>query len=265
MFNKKKNKKKTEEKKFIFPDSKVYFEYDMKFIEKLLYIIVGFVIGYFVGNVFYGLPAVCVFCGLIVAAIAPGAIRKIKIKNQLTVINRQFQSLLESLVNSIGSGKSVYDSFNAAKSDLMMQYTNKDYIVKEINMIIEGLNNNIKIEVLLKEFGYRSGSADIDSFADVFETCYSRGGNIKNVIQSTFQIMNDKMEISREINTMVAAAKQEQNMMLVMPVVFVFLLNNLGADMTGRGTAIGYITTTVALVMFAAAYIVGKKILNIKL
>jgi tight adherence protein B len=265
MFASKKKQNTKEERTFIFPNSKVYFEYDMKLTERIAWMLAGFLMGYIVGQVFYDLLVLSVICGVLVGYVMPSVVLKAKISRQMSDINKQFQSLLESLVNSLGAGRTVYDSFQGAKVDMLMQYSEKDYIVKEINNIIDGMNNNIKIEVLLKELGYRSGSADIDSFADVFDTCYSRGGNIKSVLQSTYEIMNDKMEIAREINTMVAASRQEQNMMLVMPVVFVFLLNSMGTDMTGRGTTVGYITTTIALVMFLLAYIIGKKILNIKL
>ena len=88
---------------------------------------------------------------------------------------------------------------------------------------------------------------------------------MKEVIGSTYKIINDKMEIDMEIQTMITSAKSELSMMCCMPVVFVIVLNSMGSNITGRGTVSGYISTTIALMIFVAAYYVGRKIMSIKM
>ena len=55
--------------------------------------------------------------------------------------------------------------------------------------------NNIPIEALLSNFAQRSGVEDIENFANVFATCYRKGGNIKEIIKNTAEIIGDKIEI----------------------------------------------------------------------
>lgn len=50
-------------------------------------------------------------------------------------------------------------------------------------------------------------------------------------MKSTYQIICDKVDVQLEINTAVASKRMEQNAMLVMPVVFIFLLKMMGSDM----------------------------------
>lgn len=257
--------KAAEQKNYIFPDAKVYFEYDMSITEKILTALVGAVLGAVVGYVFYGLWPVCVIMGIGVGIFLVPIRRKQQINKQVETLKKQFKAMLESISTSIGAGRNMVDSFNNARTDLKEQFSPDAYIVKETENILSGLNNNITIEDLLRDLAERSGIEDIQTFADVFDTCYRKGGDMKEVIGSTYKIINDKIEIEMEIQTMIASAKAELSMMCCMPVVFVCVLNTMGSNITGRGTVSGYIATTIALAIFAGAYVLGRKIMSIKM
>lgn len=261
----KRQKVQTEKKSYLFPDAIVYGEYQVSIVEKIAVFIFGFIVGYAAGYIFYELLPVSIIVGIIAGVVVMPKYRQMKIDKQKSAIKNQFKSLLESLSFSLSAGKTVIDSFVGAKEDLLIQYSEDDYIVKEIDNIIVGLNNNFNIEDMLFDLAERSESEDINNFANVFDTCYRKGGQIKTVILSTYKLINDKMEINMEIESMVASSKMEQNMMSVMPVIFVFILNTMGSEITGKGTALGYISSTVALALFAIAHVVGKKIMSIKM
>ena len=262
---KKKGQNEQEKKTYLFQGAMLYGKYKVSTIERVVVFVLGFIVGYAAGHIFYGLMPISVGAGLVVGVIMMPKYRQMKIDKQKSTIKNQFKSLLESLTFSLSAGKTVIDSFIGAKEDLLIQYSEDDYIVKEIQNIIVGLNNNFNIEDMLFDLAERSESEDIKNFANVFDTCYRKGGQIKEVILSTYNLINDKMEISMEIESMVASSKMEQNMMTVMPVIFVFLLNTMGAEITGKGTPLGYISTTIALVLFVIAHFVGKKVLTIKM
>ena len=261
----KKKEKNAEQKTYIFPDSKIYFEYDMPAAEKILMFVIGFVVGVVVGFIFYDLWLVAVFLGIIVGLALVPIRQKQRINKQIETLKKQFKAMLESISTSIGAGRNMVDSFTNALADLREQFSPDAYIVKEVENIISGLNNNMNIEDLLRDMAERSGIDDIQTFADVFDTCYRQGGDMKEVIGSTYKIINDKMEIQMEIQTMITSAKAELSMMCCMPVVFVFVLNTMGSNITGRGTMSGYIATTVALAIFVGAYFLGRKIMSIKM
>lgn len=259
-----KGKERKERPTYIFQDSKIYFEYDMKLPEKILMFVIGFIVGAIVGYVFYSLVWVSVVVGIIVGIVLIPFRKKQQINKQINVLKVQFKAMLESISTSVGAGRNITDSFINAVGDLREQFSEEAYIVKETENIVHGLNNNINIENLLLDMADRSGIDDIRTFADVFATCYRKGGDIKEVVTSTYKIINDKIEIEMEINTMITSAKTELTMMCCMPVVFVMVLNSMGSNITGRGTMSGYIATTVAIVIFVAAYFIGQKIMAIK-
>lgn len=259
-----------------------YKVYHMPVYEKILFFLLAFAVGAGIGYLFYGgigkdaygQPTKITYC---LNVIIPGIIGIIAgkmiipirtesvIKKQKNKLSLQFRDMLEALSTSLGAGKNVTDSFKSTYEDLKMQYEEGAYILNELEVILTGMDNNIELEELLLDFGKRSGNEDIESFAKVFEICYRKGGNIKETIRTTYEILSDKMEIAEEIETTLTANKSEQNIMIVMPVLLIAMIKGMSADFAANFvTATGIISTTIAIGIFVAAYFVGKKILNIR-
>lgn len=193
-------------------------------------------------------------------------IKDILFDNRKKDLRKQFRDLLDSLNASIGAGKNVPDSFSSAMMDLKIQYDANAFIIKELEIIISGLNNNISIEALLKDFGERSGIDDILSFARVFEISYRRGANMKDIIAKTHKIISDKMETEEEIQTVISSSKMESYIMLVMPVLMILLIKTMSPDIAANFTTpVGLISTTIAVVMFIISYFMARKMMDIKL
>ena len=259
-----------------------YKVYYMSVIEKILYFLLAFAVGAAVGYLFYGgigktedgdptktTYVLNVTISSIVGLIAGKAFIPIRIeqiiKKKKKKLNTQFRDMLEALNTSLGAGKNVVDSFHSVYSDLKVQYEEDAYILKELEVILSGMANNIDIEVLLEDFGKRSGNDDIKSFANVFKICYRKGGNIKETIRTTHEILSDKMEISEDIETIVTSSKTEQNIMIVMPIALIGVIKMMSPDFAANFTTItGVMATTAAVVIFVAAYYVGKAVLDIK-
>lgn len=260
-----------------------YKVYYMSATEKLLYMILAFIVGAVVGYLFYGgigkdqygqATAITYILNITIPCIVGAVAAKmfIPIRTQQIIdkrrkaLNSQFRDMLEGLSTAIGSGKNVVDSFIAVNDDLRVQYGEDAYILKELAVIISGIENNIAIEDLLEDFGKRSGIKDILSFSSVFRTCYRKGGNIKDVIRNTTTILSDKMEIREELETIVSSSKMEQSIMIFMPVLLIALIKMMSPEFASNfvsGT--GLISTTLAIIIFIVAYFVGKKILDIKI
>ena len=96
-------------------------------------------------------------------------------------------------------------------------YAGETEIMEELEWILSGIDRNVPIEELLKDFGERSGSEDIRNFANVIRAAKKSGGNLINIIQKTVHSIAGKMAVEEEIATMIAAKKLEQKIMLVMP------------------------------------------------
>ena len=195
----------------------------------------------------------------------------VPIRKEQIILNRkkklrtQFIDLLDSLATSISSGKNVPNAFIAAREDLLVQYQPDAYIVQEVDNIISGIQNNIDVSSMLINFGERSGIQDIRTFGRVFETAYSKGANLKDVVRNSHMILSNKCEIEVEIETKVASNKNEQNIMIIMPVILILMIKMAGADFAANFTTpTGILCTTIAVITFVVAYFIGRKILKIE-
>lgn len=249
--------------------------------EAFLVRMAGFVLGGAVGLIFYGglfksdgvatmaTYIANVVCFMVVGIVASKFLMPIYIKRSLekrrNILKKQFRDMLESLTASFSSGSNVQGAFESAFEDLKMQYEEKDYIVREMREILNGMAQNIAVEVMMKDFGFRSGNEDIESFADVFEVCYRKGGDMKAVIHRTHAIISEKMAVADEIETKLTSNKMQHNAMSLMPIAVVALLKGTNdAFAENFATPMGVIINTVAIGIFIAAYKYGLKIVDIK-
>jgi len=68
-----------------------------------------------------------------------------------------------------------------------------------------------------------------------------------------------------EIGTLLSGNKNELNIMMIMPLIIIVSMEGLGSEMTVTGNSpLNILIKIVALGMFAAAYVLGKKITTIK-
>jgi tight adherence protein B len=260
-----------------------YKVYYMSKIQKVLFFLLGFAVGATVGYLFYGGIGVdefgdptqvtyicniviCTIVGLIGGKIILPIMTKRILNGRKKKLNVQFRDMLESISTSLGAGKNVTDAFRNVLDDMKIQYEEDAFIIQEIQAILSGIDNNVNVEDLLKDFGERSGNDDIKSFANVFEICYRKGGNIANTVRNTHEILSEKMEIAEDIETTVASNKMEQNIMIIMPIALIgiikFMSPEFGANFV---TPMGLISSTIAIGLFVAAYFVGKQVLDIKI
>lgn len=258
-----------------------YKVYYMSKREAAAYFVLAFVVGAAVGYLFYGglgkdefgqatLLTWILNIGISVAVGCVAGKLFLPIRTEQIIHKRrrqlgnQFRDMLDALTTSLGAGNNVTDSFRAAREDLQMQYEEDAYILKELDVILAGMQNAVPIEEILYDFGVRSGIDDIKSFAEVFKVSYRKGGNMKDIIRNTHAILNDKMEIREDIETVVTSNKTEQNMMIVMPIVLIAMIKGMSPEFAANfATVTGVISTTIAIGCFVAAYYIGKMILDI--
>lgn len=260
-----------------------YKVYYMKPTEKILTFLLAFIVGAAVGYLFYGgigkdefgQSTTLTWVLNITIPVAVGAIAGwlfVPMRTESIIakkkkdLNHQFRDMLESLTTSLGAGKNVNDSFFDVFEDLKVQYEADAFILKELEVIISGIHNNVPLEDVLEDFGLRSDNEDIQSFANVFKISYRKGGNIKDIIRNTRNILSDKMEITEDIETLVSSNKLEQNIMIVMPIALIGVIKMMSPEFAANFvTTTGIISTTVSIVIFVVAYFVGKAVLNIKI
>ena len=98
-------------------------------------------------------------------------------------------------------------------------------IIEEFTYLVNLTQMNVSVEKALSNFGIRSGIEDIINFAEVFSTAKRTGGDIIKIIKTSGSIISDKLEVKRDIITMISAKKFEATIMKVVPVCILSYLS----------------------------------------
>ncbi|TYQ16063.1 UNVERIFIED_CONTAM: tight adherence protein B [Acetivibrio alkalicellulosi] len=243
-----------------------YDVYVMSKKEKLLYVLFAGAMLFAMGMIFYH----NIILSLLITPFAlfyPKIKTKDIIEKRKNELNLQFKDMLYSLSSSLNAGRSIESSFREVLKDLSILYPNAEtYIIKEVEYIVRKIEMNETVESALEDFAVRSGLEDIQNFNDVFKTCKRTGGNLIEVIKNTSNIINDKIEIKEEIHTMLSAKIFEQKVMSIMPILMIVLLTTSSYDYMEPifDRPIGRVVMSIAIVLIALGYFIGKKIMSIK-
>ncbi len=176
-----------------------------------------------------------------------------------------FKELIGSLHTSLNAGYSVENGVREALNDMKSLYGANDVIVKELKLMQSGLMLGRPIEELFKELGERSGLADIKLFAELLASGKRSGGRLGKILADTKHIICGKIDTEQEIDRQLAAKKYEQKIMSLMPacIIIYLRLTFSGFIESLYGNIVGVAVMTVCLIVYAVAYHMAEKIVDI--
>lgn len=246
-------------------DAEDYNVYVLSLQEWILGFFVGFAGGFLVMYVFFRVWIFSNAAGFAVGFFFIRPFREYLQKKRKRSLLFQFKDMLEALASSYSAGMNTQAAFEDAYQDLLNIYGNNADIVKEVRTITVGLNNNFVIEDLLFDFAKRSGLEDVESFASVFSVCNRQGANLRKIVSETRDIINDKIEAEMDIQTILSGNKNQLNIMMIMPLVIMVSLSSMGNMSAVVNTPVNVVTKLGVLILFGIAYMMGRRIVDIKL
>ncbi len=217
--------------------------------------------------IFYHNAAICVI------AILPGLIypivrRRHKIQQRRKELTIQFKDLLYSLSSSVSAGNPLEMAFSESLKDLSIIYGNPEtLIIKEVRAIVNRIKMNEPVEGVLAELAERTGIDDIKSLSDTISVCKRAGSDIPDILMNTVSLISDKIEISQEIDVLLAERALEYKLLTVLPVFLVAVLTLTAGDFMEPlfQTIWGRITTSFSLLLFIAAFFISRKLMDIRI
>lgn len=193
--------------------------------------------------------------------------RKVKqVKERKWKMNLEFRDGILALSAALEAGYSAEHALEEACKDLQQLYSENAMIIKEFSYMVNQLRMNITVEKTLEDFGERTGIDDIQNFSDVFYTAKRTGGDLLNIIKNSSNIISDKVEVQREIITLITAKRLEANIMKVIPILILIYLSISSPGFLDPlyHNTIGFIVMTAFLLIYLGAYILIDKIVEIR-
>lgn len=181
-------------------------------------------------------------------------------------LNLQFKDGLASVSAALNAGYSVENALAEAVKDLKLMYSPKAFIICEFEGIVRQINMNRTVEEVLKEFADRSGIDDIKNFAEVLITAKRTGGDLIKIIRSTGNVIGDKIEVKREILTLITAKKFEYRIMNVIPFCIIAYLRLFSPGFLNPlyGNPFGILFMSFILIVYCVVGRMAKNIISIE-
>ena len=133
-------------------------------------------------------------------------------KRQLLMLRRrrlhhQFRDVLNALGAGIAAGYSFENAVLEAGKDMNRIHGPDREISREMAYMAAQMRVSVPVEKLFYDLGSRSHVEDIRSFSEILAQSKRMGGNMRETIQNCVRIMEDNIDVKKEIDAMLAARK----------------------------------------------------------
>lgn len=179
-------------------------------------------------------------------------------------LKSQFRECILSVSALLQAGYSAENAFVECGEDMKLMYGEGSQICGELSLIRRGLNINISLEELIRDFARRSSCEEISQFARIFSLAKRNGGNMAAIIRSSAALIGKQIELRREIQTMLSGKRMELNIMKIMPFGILLYINisNPGYFDGLYHNLFGIAVMTGCLTVYLAAYSLGELVMD---
>ena len=179
-------------------------------------------------------------------------------------IAMEFKDGMQAVVSSLTAGYSIENSFRESLAEIELLY-GKTELYKGFAGIVRKLNLNINIEQAFDDFAKECRVEEIDIFAEILHYAKRSGGNLIQIIKNTTDTISEKIEVKREISTIISAKQLEQTIMKYVPLGIILYMRITSGEMFSKiyGNVVGTVIMTVCLCIYFAAGLIAEKIVDI--
>ena len=178
----------------------------------------------------------------------------------------QFKEAIQAVSSALNTGYSVENAFREAQKELKLIYPEGARISKELLIITRQLQIHVPLEQVLEEFGERTRTEDVQNFVTVFAAAKKSGGNMIAIIQDTVRQISDKIDVKREIDTILASKRYEFRVMSAVPYAIIGYMSLSFPEFMESlyGNVLGIGVMTVCLGIYTGAYYLGVRMVRIE-
>ncbi|MCQ2508061.1 MAG: type II secretion system protein F [Dorea sp.] len=179
----------------------------------------------------------------------------------------EFKETIMSLAAQLAVGYSVENAWKETKKDLSLIYREDSRIMKELSIMLRQLRIQMPMEQVMNDFAERVQVDDVQSFVTVFVAAKKNGGDMLRIIQDTVSQISEKIEMKREISTILASKKYEFRVMTIIPYGIIAYMSLSFPEFMDAlyGNLIGIGVMTGCLLVYLGAYSLGMGMINIEL
>ena len=178
----------------------------------------------------------------------------------------QFRVSIQTMASALNVGYSVENAVRETARDLKPLFRKDSRIRKEFERMIHQLDMNQPVEQVMNDLAARVSQEDVENFVTVFAAAKRTGGDSIAILKSAVRDISDKIEAEKEIQTLLASKKLEFQVMCIIPFGILFYMRLAFPDFMKAlyGNLAGAALMTGCLLIYAAAYRMGEKLVDIE-
>lgn len=178
----------------------------------------------------------------------------------------QFKDTIQALSSALNIGYSVENAWKETKKEVELLYDKDKRIIKELHILVTQLRINIPMEQILEELAVRVDCEDVRNFTAVFGIAKRSGGDMIAIIRNAVNQIGDKIDVRREIDTILAAKKYEFKVMSMIPYLIIGYMSVSFPEFMKvlYGNILGIGVMSICLLAYIGAYHLGLKIIEIE-
>lgn len=226
--------------------------------------LLGVILIWMIGHFFYD----SLIASLVLLPLLPAFLKYRAVnygKKRRDELRMQFCDAINSISANQKAGYSIENAFREAWGDMARLYGAKSVICNELNYIKKGLDNNLVLEQLILDLGYRSGIDDIRQFGEVFSIAKRNGGNLTEIIEMTANMIEQKADVENEINVLISSRRMEANIMSAVPFLMILYMKTTSDGFFDElyHNLPGVFIMSFCLVIYISAYLLSRRIVDI--
>lgn len=192
--------------------------------------------------------------------------QKTQVKKTRETLLYEFKDAMQALLAALLAGYSMENAWRDVEKELRKLHGEKSLMYEEVHQMNVAIAVNEPMEQVLAEFAGRSGCEEIESFAEVFVFAKRSGGDFVKIIRVAVQKLSGKIEVEREIATVLAGKKLEGRVMNIMPLFILAYMTISAGDFLDvlYGSVSGVIIMSMVLAGYVFALYLSSRILDIK-
>jgi len=186
-------------------------------------------------------------------------------KRQQYEITLEFREGLLGIAAALGAGYSMENAIGEARKDLVLLYGESSLLASEFEKMDRQFDLNQPVEKVLIDFAGRWQTEDIKHFVKVFQTAKRTGGDLISITRLAAEKISERIEVRREIHTMIAGKRMESRIMNLIPlgmILYFWICSPGFLDCLYQSS--GRIFMTVLLILYVFAYRWSERVSNIK-
>lgn len=208
--------------------------------------------------------SVCSFWVLILVPIYILRARKSRKQEKEWQLTLAFQDALLYFRNALLAGYSPENGMRETLKGLQQMYQKTHPICRGFRRMLSGMELGSSMEEVWLSFGECSGSEDIRHFAEILSVVKRTGGDISLVLRQSGDIIQDKIEVKRELRAAIASKEAEFQIMCVLPYAILLYLKLFAPSMSSSlyHNTFGIAFMCGAFLWYLGLWYLGEKIIQ---